>query len=630
MGLPGADSELYVVLFEETGRRREPRRGATSGTGKTHAAKLEQELAATKEYLQTIIAEHRRTNEDLGLANEELVSGNEELQSMNEELETAKEELQSLNEELTTVNDELQGRNREVVQTNSDLVNVLTAVDIPIIIVDAERRIRRFTPRARCIMNVVATDIGRAFGDIKLNLDVPGLDVQIADVIETMALRESEVQDREGHWYRLRIRPYQTTDHRIDGAILALFDIDALKHRVTDARRATSESEHANDVKDDFLATLSHELRTPLSSMLMRAQLLRRGGTDEPTVIRAGEAIETSLKRQMHLIDDLLDVSRIVAGKLKLDVGPVDLTRVVTAAAEGVRAAARRKSVQLDVAPAKGELARRVLGDDSRLQQIVANLLTNAIKFTPEHGTVKVSLAIDDKAAVIRVTDTGAGITPEFLPRIFDRFSQEGDPSTRDYGGLGLGLAIVRHIVDLHHGTVVAESPGKGKGATFSVTLPLASAERVPPAAASSHDLAPVDVAALRGLRILVVDDDQAMRDVIADMLGRAGAFVRLAASSAEALHEVPEFRPELIVCDIAMPGEDGYAFIRKLRALGVAGSGIVPALALTARARDQDRELALAAGFQMHIAKPVGIDRLTEAVLELTRGRGTPLPATA
>ena len=286
---------------------------------------LEQELAATKEYLQIVIAEHGRTNEDLGTVNEELVSGNEELQSMNEELETAKEELQSINEELTTVNDELQNRNHEMTQVNSDLLNLLTTVDIPILILDSERRIRRFTPKARRILNVLAADVGRPFADIRTNIDVPDLDHQVAEILETMTMRESEVRDRDGHWYRLQIRPYKTTDNRIDGAILSLVDINALKDLIKTAEEANLEAKRANVAKDEFLATLSHELRTPLASILMRAQLLRRGSIEEAKIRQSAEAIEAGVRVQLQLIDDLLDVSRIVTGRLSMDVHPVDL-----------------------------------------------------------------------------------------------------------------------------------------------------------------------------------------------------------------------------------------------------------------------------------------------------------------
>jgi two-component system, chemotaxis family, CheB/CheR fusion protein len=631
LGASAPRDALYVILFEEhaPARRAENREPQAVETprDKRRLPKVENELAATKEYLQTVIAEHFRANDDLGTANEELVSANEELQSMNEELETAKEELQSINEELTTVNDELQIRNHEVTQINGDLVNLLATVDIPILILDSERRIRRFTPKARRILNVLPTDIGRPFDDIKTNIGVADLDHQIAEVIETMTVKEWEVQDRDGHWYRLQIRPYKATDNRIDGAILSLFDIDALKHLVERAQEANADAERANHTKDEFLATLSHELRTPLASMLMRAQLLRRGDMDEAKVKRAAESIEAGVRMQVQLIDDLLDVSRIVTGKLIMDLGPIDLATVVTRAVEGLSLVIERKSLTLDLDLVPDVSIGLVHGDETRLQQVVTNLLSNAIKFTPKLGTVTVSLAAADGYAVIRVKDTGMGIEAAFLPNVFNRFTQENTSSTRAYGGLGLGLAIARHLVQLHHGTVVAESPGSGMGATFTVTLPLMTTSpgaTLPPKRAIQ--LAKMDPALLNGLRILVTDDDRATCEAVAEMLEQMGADVRLARSAVEATKTIDEFRPELLICDVAMPGENGYKFIRGLRALGAGHSWNIPALALTALARDEDREDALAAGYQIHLAKPVDIDRLTEGVLALAAFRGTAL----
>jgi chemotaxis methyl-accepting protein methylase/signal transduction histidine kinase/chemotaxis response regulator CheB len=628
LGQGAGTSPRYLILFEPS--KKAPARGArvtlVAERGRGRAPKLEQELAATREYLSDVISQHGRVNEELGTANEELVSGNEELQSMNEELETAKEELQSTNEELTTVNDELQSRNHEVVQTNSDLVNLLATVDLPILMLDVERRIRLFTPTARRILNVVSGDIGRAFGDIKPNLDVPDFDRQIADVIETRTTTESEVQDREGHWYRLRIRPYTTTDDKIDGAIVLLVDIDALKHHVRDAERAGSDAERANHTKDDFLATLSHELRTPLSSMLLRAQQLRVGGMDDEGVKRAAKSIETGVKRQLRLVDDLLDVSRIVAHKLTMYLQPVDLAQVIGATIAEMRPAAERKSQDLELHIVDGR-ATIVNGDDTRLRQVVMNLLANAIKFTPDRGKVMVTLSTDGATATIRVRDTGIGIDGSFLPTVFDRFTQQSSTSTRDYGGLGLGLALVRHLVELHHGTVSAASPGRDQGSTFSVTLPLMKTRG--PAAAraptSSPDVTDTDVSSLKGLRILVVDDDPGTREAIVELLGRTHAEVSVAASSVEALRSIAAVAPDLLICDIAMPGEDGYTFIRKVRGLGGTDLAVVPALALTAMAREEDRAEALAAGFQLHLTKPVDSNRLTAALVELAGARIVP-----
>ncbi len=374
---------------------------------------------------------------------------------------------QSTNDELAKVNERLHSRNREVSQMNCEL----SAIDFPILILDRERRIRRFTPRARSILNVLPSDVGRPIDDIKLNIDVPDLDAQIANVILTAQMKESEVQDRDGRWYRMQIRPCEATDEHIDSAVLSLVDIDVLKHNVSDARQAEGEAEQANRAKDQFLATLSHELRTPLATVLMHAQLLRRGDADAARVKRAGEAIERGTKLQVQLIEDLLDVSRMVAGKLQMEMQPVNLTTVIRAALDAVTASAEAKTISFTVLLA--EVPGTVWGDPRRLQQVIWNLLTNAIKFTPEGGRVTLMLEVADGHARFSVSDTGIGIESGFLPHVFDRFTQEDNSNTRAYGGLGLGLAIVRHIVVRHDGTVKAESAGAGRGAVFSVILPL-------------------------------------------------------------------------------------------------------------------------------------------------------------
>jgi two-component system CheB/CheR fusion protein len=638
-GYPDVQEPLFVVLFEDevASTDRSESRDATTVRRRVSAPapseeerrfpRLEHELLATKEYLQSLIEEHGRANDDLGSANEELVSGNEELQSMNEELETAKEELQSTNEELTTVNDELQSRNQEVTQVNGDLLNLLATVDIPIVILDRERRIRRFTPKARSILNVVQTDVGRALDDIKPNVEVLDLDRQVAEVIDTMALTESEVQDRQGRWYRMQIRPYKSTDNKIDGAILSLVDIDALKHLLMESQQARSEADGANRAKDLFLAVLGHELRTPLASLLLQAQLLRRGKVvDAAKLARVGGAVERATRMQMQLVDDLMDVSRIVAGKLNVELGVVDLSAVVKAALEGVSGSVQRKSLDLDVVLDKS--VGPVAGDARRLQQIVSNLLTNAIKFNSEHGRISVSLEKANRCARIVVSDTGAGIDPVFLPHVFERFSQGDTSNTRLYGGLGLGLAIVRHLVEQHGGTIRADSPGIGQGATFSVMLPILNVQHAGPndgetaVVADGRHQGAGDRPDVKDLRVMVVDDDVATQEALAEVLKEMGAEVKVAGSAAEALTAVAEFHPQVLLCDIAMPGEDGYAFIRKLRDLGADHGGSTPALALTALATDDDRQRSLAAGFQLHLTKPVDIHRLSDAVVELAGAR--------
>jgi two-component system CheB/CheR fusion protein len=628
VGLSQLREPLFIVLFEAappaTARRR--RNGRTPGAravdakGAERMAMLEHELSATTEYLRSVVEEQSRSNEDLGTANEELVSGNEELQSLNEELETAKEELQSTNEELTTINDELTTRNLEAAETNADLVTLLDTVDIPVVILDRQRHIRRFTPQARKIFNLLPSDLGRLFDDIRPNVDVPDLDRLVADVITTFVAKEREVRDRAGRWYRMQIRPYKQ-DHGVQGAIMSLIDIDAFKHRVSKAQEAKEEAERADRAKDQFLAVLSHELRTPLSALVMQLQLLRAEGLESVKRDRVYDAIERSTRMQVKLVDDLLDVSRIVTGKMRVDLQPVDLFAAVRASLDGVAALAAKKSIELVVSldPSVGQVA----GDRTRLEQVVLNLVGNAIKFTPEGGRVEVVLASADGVAHLQVSDTGMGIEPGFLPHIFERLTQNDSSSTRPYAGLGLGLAIVRHLVDAHGGAVRAESPGPGLGATFHVTLPLladlavASTDSATP---SLEVLSDMKSAAGRmiGQRILVVEDDAEIREALREMLTHTGASVRSADSAAAGMVAFQQFRPHALLCDIAMPNEDGYAFIRKIRALGARNGGDTPALALTALAGGSDRRRVFSEGFQMHLIKPVKIGRLVDALAEL------------
>jgi PAS domain S-box-containing protein len=368
-------------------------------------------------------------------------------------------------------------------------------------------------------------------------------------------------------------------------------------------RAARSRAEVLNRSKDEFLATVSHELRTPLTAILGWARLLRTASLDPPTTARALETIERNAKLQAQLIDDLLDISRVVTGKVHLDVRPVDLVSAAQAVLEAFSPAADAKRIRLQATLDPG--AGSVLGDAARLQQVVWNLVSNAIKFTPEGGAVEVVLATEPDQVTLQVRDSGIGISPEFLPHVFDRFSQEEGGTTRRRGGLGLGLAIVRHLVELHGGTVRAESPGEGQGATVTVVLPghAAPGSMEPLPTAASPALSP---SALSGRRILLVDDEADTRDLLATALARYGAEVTSAGSAAEALDLLEARRPDLLVTDIAMPGADGYELIRHLRARSADRGRDVPALALTAHARPEDRERALAAGFQGHLAKPV------------------------
>ncbi|MGV0024605.1 hybrid sensor histidine kinase/response regulator [Phormidesmis priestleyi] len=372
-----------------------------------------------------------------------------------------------------------------------------------------------------------------------------------------------------------------------------------LNHVLKLEQAARTEAERANQIKDEFLAVLSHELRTPMNPILGWANLLRQGKLNAAKATQAIATIERNAKLQVQLIDDLLDISRILRGKLTLNTVPVALSAVIGGAIETVRLAIEAKAVQLQVNldPAVGS----VLGDGARLQQVVWNLLTNAVKFTPTGGQITVDLTQIDNQAQIQVRDTGKGIHPDFLPHVFEHFRQEDGATTRKFGGLGLGLAIVRQIVELHGGTVSVSSPGEEKGATFTVRIPLASQLDVlplPPSLPLTTDLS--------GIEILVVDDDDDSREFVAFALEQAGAIVQAAASGTEALQIFTQSPPNLLISDIGMPEMDGYMLMRQIRSLPIQQGGNVPAIALTAYAGEADEQRAYAVGFQKHLPKPI------------------------
>jgi len=380
------------------------------------------------------------------------------------------------------------------------------------------------------------------------------------------------------------------------------------------AERARSEAEAANRIKDEFLATLSHELRTPLTSLLGWSSVLRDSSQDEKVLTQGLEAIDRNARVQAQLIDDLLDVSRIVSGKLNLDVRPLDISSVARAAISVVRPAADAKGITLEYCAQPGLGA--ISADSARMQQIIWNLLSNAVKFTPHGGKIFVRIEQDGPNARVLVRDTGLGIDSKFLPRVFDRFRQADSSTTRSYGGLGLGLAIVRHLVELHGGTVLAESEGPGKGATFSASFPLLAVRAE--AIAHSGEFNIAEMSSLNGLRVLLVDDEPEARQIITTVIARTGASVQSCTSASEALSKLIEWRPDVLLSDIAMPEEDGYSFIGRVRALPKEKGGETPAAALTAYARDEDRRQALAAGYQMHIAKPISAPELVMMIARL------------
>lgn len=783
---PPTDERYFLVLFEDVPPSAIPQSTVTNssvstGKGKQtgveqEVTRLKQELAATKqelsatqEYLQSNIQEHEATTQALMTANEELLSSNEELQSTNEEVETAKEEIQATNEEINITNEELRSRIVESNQLNNDLRNLLTSVNIPIVIVGMDLSIRRFTPMAEKFFNLIPTDMGRPLSHINPNINVPNLEKLILEVIDTLIIKQLEIQDQEGHWYDLMIRPYKTMENQIDGAVLLLVDIHALKRSaeqikesrdyaeaivetvqqplmvlderlrvlranqsfyqtfqvtpaqtefqsifelgngqwnvpqlrsqleevlpqdiqfhnfeveyvfehigpktmllnackisragdvkmmllaieditdrklfeeqrnlvLTQEQSARKAAEVANRTKDEFLSIVSHELRNPLSSMLAWVQMLRNHKFDAAKTARALEMIERSAKSQTKLIEDLLDISRITTGKLELNASLIDLAPVIEAAISVAHVSADAKNIQIE-SVLKPETVR-ITGDPDRLQQVIWNLLSNAIKFTPVGGRVTVTLKHVDSLAQIQVSDTGQGISADFLPYVFDRFRQANGSSTRAHGGLGLGLSIVRNLVELHGGTVHVESPGEGQGTTITVRLPLRAAAASTPTEGSLSSAGepvstvglgvPLDdsIPTLAGLRVLVVDDEAGLLELLTTILEYYGANVTAFASAQEAIAAL-RANPEgydVLLSDIGMPDEDGYALIRQVRALGTESGGQIPAAALTAYASAEEQSKSLAAGFQRHISKPVEPAQLASIIADLAAQEG-------
>jgi PAS domain S-box-containing protein len=434
--------------------------------------------------------------------------------------------------------------------------------------------------------------------------------------IEYRFLRAS---DRQYRWHLGRAFPLRNEKGEIVKWFGSNTDIDDkkrieenLRNALKQAQAAREEAERANRIKDEFLAVLSHELRTPLNPILGWAKLLKDGKLNAKKAAEALNIIERNAKLQVELIEDLLDVSRILRGKLVLNVSTIEIESIITQALDTIRLAAESKAIKIQTI-FEADVGQ-VTGDPARLQQIVWNLLSNAVKFTPNGGRVEISLKRIDSNAQITVSDTGKGISSKFLPSIFDYFSQEDSTITRQFGGLGLGLPIVRNLVELHGGTIEVNSPGVGKGATFTVMLPLAI-NNTKTMGDNQQEDASLD---LSGIRVLVVDDDPDSREFISFALELYGAEVTTASSVSEALQILGELKPDVLVSDIGMPQMDGYEFLRQIRKWTPEQGGLTPAIALTAYAGEFDQRQAVAAGFQMHISKPVEPDALAAAIMKL------------
>lgn len=419
-------------------------------------------------------------------------------------------------------------------------------------------------------------------------------------------------------------------DHgELRGYSVVIRDVTTRKQAEELLEQRSRQLVEASRLKDEFLATISHELRTPLNSILGWTQLFRAGKLDDAGKSHALETIEQSAKTQARLIEDLLDVSRIVTGKMRLEVRSIQMSDVIQAAVQTIRPAAEAKNISLQVILESASCP--VFGDPNRLQQVVWNLLSNAIKFTPQDGFVQIILRRENSFVQVQVKDNGSGIPADFLPYVFDAFRQADSSSTRSHKGLGLGLTIVRRLIELHGGTVRAESPGQGAGTTIELSLPAVSTSKSSPVISTVNVESKPSGAtvnskhspeAAHNLRVLCVDDDNESRDLITTVLSHHGIHVDVAATAAEGVSAIKRLLPDVLISDIEMPEQDGYMFIHEVRSLDAECGGRTPAIALTAYTRAEDRSRSLAAGFQMHLAKPVDAEELVNAIIALSNSR--------
>ncbi|OUL19954.1 response regulator [Nostoc sp. 106C] len=509
-------------------------------------------------------------------------------------------------------------------QTDDMLRAVVNASPIAIITLHVDGRVMTWNPAAQEIYGWDAKEII----DRRLPL-VSGDEQEIFERNFQRALHNETVNNLEIQQHHkkgavvdisLSLAPVYDAQNQPYAVVMTAVDITKRKQieaeRISLLKReqtARANAEAASRLKDEFLAVLSHELRTPLNAILGWIKLLRKGHLDQATVNRALEVIDRNTTFQAQMIEELLDLSRIIQGKLKLEIHPVNLVSVVEATAETLRPAAEAKSVEVQLI--LDHNLGMIAGNANRLQQICWNLLSNAIKFTPKGGQVIVRSQKVDSYAQLQVADTGIGISADFLPHVFEYFRQADASTTRSTGGLGLGLAVSRYLVEMHGGTLEVTSPGEGQGATFTVMLPFRSAQ-----AQIEQTQAPLDFTCeLRGIKAIVVDDQTDSRELIVFVLEQQGAEVISAASASEALEKLTQYKPDIIISDISMPNEDGYTLLQKVRTLLQQQGANLPALAITAHAGAEDRQQAISAGFQLHLAKPIDPSELLKAVLSLT-----------
>ncbi|UXI68925.1 CheR family methyltransferase [Tahibacter amnicola] len=742
-----ACADFILVLFDEVEDTMSV--DASSVVGKdTVLVRLEEELHATKERLQSTIEQSETSNEELKASNEELQAINEELRSATEELETSKEELQSVNEELITVNFELKSKMEETAKINDDLQNFIASTEIATVFVGGDLRIKRYTPRAEDLFNIIPSDVGRCILDITHRLAYPDLAADAKAAFETLRLIEREVRSRDGSWFVARALPYRTAENKIDGAVLTFVNITTLRrteerlrvgesqinqmstnvgdhaiisldadglvvawnpaaenlfgytatemagapldrifmpedqsrglpgkdfraanaHGRTESerwflrkdgthrycrsavtrldatqlvgyamvvrditararrdeesdlaerreRQLLEQSESASALKDEFLAVMSHELKHPLNLISVNAEVMARLPElqNAQRAQRALTTIRRAVQSQTMIINDLLDLSRMRTGKLALNFSTVDLVATVRGIAEVARADVATANLTVEYEEPPYDVLIRA--DSTRVDQVVWNLLSNAIKFTPAGGTIQLQVSKDHRHGRLDVHDTGQGIDPQFLPRIFDMFGQASARAASEQSGLGIGLALVKQLMEHHGGRVEATSPGIGRGTTLSLWFPLISSKLMPPPSMEAQVNAQLD-----GLDILIVDDTKDTLDAVSSLLQLEGAKVTVADSGARALELVKSHNFDLMLSDVGMPEMDGYALMRELRRNSAVDG--MKTIALTGYGRNSDVEKALQAGFDAHVSKPLSMPKLVAAISSIMEER--------
>ncbi len=600
--------ELFLVVFEEVQSAPVANGSPLEAPTMERYRQLQRDLESAQERLQATIGELEIANETLHTANEQLQSMNEEMNSSNEELQTSQEELQSVNEELNTLNAELSKKVDELELLYGDLQNLFQSTQIATIFLDREARIARFTPAATTIFRLADGDVGRPLSDFAARFDAQDVPREVLRVLETLEPVERTVGLADTkRWFLMRMHAYRTPSNMIAGVVVSFIEVTKLKEVEAALQQAVSEREHAEQAlrdadrrKNEFLAVLSHELRNPLAPIRSSLHVIEHAPADARVAAQAQQIIGRQVAHLARLVDDLLDVTRIAKGKLQVERRALDLRDLSERTVEDHRSMFAGREVALELVLPDGPLW--VEGDATRLAQVIGNLLQNAAKFTSAGDSVRLSLEAVDGFAVLRLRDTGIGIEPAMIPRLFQSFIQADTTLNRRLGGLGLGLALVKGLVETHGGTVDVSSGGKGEGSEFVLRLPLAA----PPATTEVAPRAP-----LRPRRILLIEDNLDAAESLRLALELEGHEVSVAHDGPMGLARARELKPEVVLCDVGLPGMDGYLVAKAVRREpGLRSTFLV---ALTGYALPEDQRRAVEAGFDAHLTKPATVEDLQD-----------------